>query len=575
MTVRRSMFLSGGSMGTHRSDAACHPKKMAYSAEKSEKKFFSGVGILTGAALVSKIIGLFYRIPLVSAIGIGSMAYFLAANHIYVTLYLIASAGLPLAVSILVAQRQAMGDSLGATRVYRTALLLFLILGGAGSLFLFFGADFISLRIGLAGAALCLKAIAPTLLFSCISAAIRGYFQGFEKMAPTAVSEVIESSGKLVFGLFLARYAVSRGYSAAVCAAFAVAGLTLGVFLSMLYLVLMKLGFSPEIPIGEHIEENEGRGHEQGSSFVRILRIAAPVTASSVVLSVASVVDTVLISGRLQDAGFEIHLAETMYSCYGNLTLPLFNLPSSLLTPISLALVPLLSAALRAGKKEDERTVVTSAIRITALLAIPASMGLSVFAQPILTLLYPREETAVSIAAPLLSFLALSILFSSFMTVTNAILTTYGRPSRALLSMSIGAMIKIGLEYILVGNPDVNIYGAPISTFCCNLAVTLLNLSFVYRDCAGCESIGAVFGKPFASSLVSVGIAGGVYALLIGTGGFSPWKLLFSLFVAVFCYLFVGVCGGAIRRQDVEAMPMGDRLARLLFPQRKGKKIYS
>ena len=400
------------------------------------------------------------------------------------------------------------------------------------------------------------------------------YFQGFEKMVPTAISEVIESSGTLEFGLFLARYAVSRGCSAAVCAAFAVAGLTLGVFVSMLYLLVMKLGFSPKIPIGEHIEENDRRGHKCESSFVRILRIAAPVTASSVVLSVASVVDTILISGRLQDAGFEAHLAETIYSCYGNLALPLFNLPSSLLTPISLALVPLLSAALRAGKREDERTVVTSAIRITALLALPASMGLSVFAQPILTLLYPREEAAVLIASPLLSFLALSILFSSFMTVTNAILTTYGHPGHALFSMSIGAVIKVGLEYILVGNPDVNIYGAPISTFMCNLVVTLLNLSFVYRDCAGCESIGAVFGRPFASSLVAVVISGGVYALLIGTGGFSPWKLLFSLFTAVILYLFMGVCGGEIRKEDVKAMPMGDRLARLLFPPKEGKKIH-
>ncbi len=557
-------------MESIRGETALRRGKREGTPKGQNKAFFSGVGLLSGAALLSKVIGLFYRIPLVSLVGIGGMAYFLAANHIYVTLYLIASAGLPLAVSILVSERQATGDAVGATRVYRTALLLFLFLGGAGSLFLFFGAEWIALRIGLRGAALSLRAIAPTLLFSSASAAIRGYFQGFRKMAPTAVSEVIESSGKLVFGLLLARYAVSHGYSAPACAAFATMGLTLGVLLSTIVLVFWKLGFSPAIPLGEHVDKAYDGTWE--SSFVRILRIATPVTASSVVLSLASVVDTVLIPGRLQDAGFTLPIAETLYSSYGNLALPLFNLPTSLLTPISLALVPLLSAALRTKRWTEERTAVTSALRVTALLAIPASVGLSVFAHPILTLLYPREAAAVEVAAPLLSALALSILFSAFITVTNAILTTYGHPGRALLSMVLGGAVKIVLEYLLVGMPTVHIYGAPISTLSCNLVVTLLNLTFIFRFCKGIDRIGTLLWKPLISSALSVGLASGIYLLLVRTGESSPWKLILSLFIAVLVYLFTGVCGGVIAREDVEAMPMGERLARLLYPNKVGRE---
>lgn len=547
---------------------ACCAEGACIGTEEPRKKFFSGVGVLTAAALVSKIIGLLYRIPLVSAIGIGGMAYFLAANHIYVTLYLIASAGLPLALSILVAERDALKDRDGAVKVYRTALLLFLTLGGVGSLFLFFGAGFISQRIGLEGAELCMMAIAPTLLFSCVSAAVRGYFQGFQKMAPTAVSEVIESLGKLVFGLGLAHFAVSRGYDKTVCAAFAVAGLTLGVLLSMLYLLVMKLFFSPERSLGEEMPGKDAEREAGESSFLRILRIAAPVTCSSIVLSVASVVDTVLISGRLQDAGFDTHIAELMYSSYGNLALPLFNLPASLITPVSLALVPLLSSAFRSGKRGEERTVIASAMRITALLSIPASMGLSVFAEPILTLLYPRETAAVSIAAPLLSILALSVLFSCFMTVTNAILSTYGHPGRALFSMSVGALVKIVTEYFLVGNPDTNIYGAPVSTFLCNLIVTSINLYFVYRYSPGSEPISSVFGKPFLASAVGVSVAGGVYVLLSAAGGFASWKVLLSVLTAALGYLFTAVRNRALRREDVESIPMGKKLARVLFQER-------
>lgn len=532
--------------------------------ESTKKTFLSGVGVLSAAALLSKVIGLFYRIPLLSAVGLGGMAYFLAANHIYVTLYLVASAGLPLAVSILVSEKRATGDRAGAERVYRAARTLFLLIGAGGALFLFLGAPFLAHRIGLDGAVHSLRAVAPTLLFSCLSAACRGYFQGCGDMRPTAVSEVIESCAKLCFGLGGAHLAVRLGYGKTVTAAFATAGLTVAAFLSMLYLLLRKVRHAKR-------EARDGvclSARPEDAPMRRLLRIAAPVTCSSLVLSVASVVDTVLISQRLRDAGFAIGTAEAMYSSYGNLALPLYNLPASLITPVSLALVPLLSSAFRAGDSAGERTVISSAMRLSALLAIPASIGLSVFSEPILTLLYPAQTTAVTIAAPLLSVLALSVLFSCFMTVTNAVLSTYGHPSKALLSMSIGAVVKIVSEYILVGRPDTNIYGAPVSTFLCNLIVTALNLYFVYRYSPGSESISSVFGRPLLASVPTVLASGVLYALLTAFGGFSSWKVLLSLAVAVSVYALCAVRTKALRKEDLSSIPFGDRIARRFFGER-------
>lgn len=544
------------------------PKKQNYHEEhRPTKKFLSGVGVLSAATGISKVIGLFYRIPLLSVIGIGGMAYFLAANHIYVTLYLIASAGLPLAVSILIAEAKTSGDVHGESKIFRTALLLFLFLGGTGSVILFWGAEAIASRIALDGSALCIRAIAPTLLFSCVSAAIRGYFQGHQRMGPTAVSEVIEAVGKLLFGLTLSRFAAAAGYDKTVSAAFAVAGLTIGVFLSMICLIMMKLRFRPQMLLSS--EQTAIPARNAHSPFRRILRIAAPVTCSSVVLSVASVIDTVLISNRLRDAGFDAGSAEAMYSSYGNLALPLFNLPASLITPVSLALVPLLSSAFRAGKRGEEKSVISSAMRLSAGLAIPASMGLSIFASPILTLLYPTQATAVGIAAPLLSILALSVLFSCFMTVTNAILSTYGHPGRALISMSLGACVKIVSEYFLVGDPATNIYGAPISTFLCNLIVTSMNLWFVYRLAPACESVSSIFGRPFLASVMGVGGAGVLYALVTRRFGFSAVIVLLSVATAAVLYLIAAVLCRALRPEDFEAFPAGKKLAKLLFRKKK------
>ena len=531
---------------------------------KTTRTFLSGVGVLGIATLLSKVIGLFYRIPLLSAVGIGGMAYFLAANHIYVTLYLIASAGLPLAVSILVAERIAHDDRAGAKRVYCVSERMFLAFGVFGAFGLFFGAPVIAAKIGLRGAELSLRVIAPTLCFSCHSAAIRGYFQGHQRMTETAISEVIESGAKLCFGLGLAYLADALGYDRAGAAAFATAGLTVGAFLSMLYLVFQKRRFDRAFQKTDSAFFCEGKS-EQGTPLSRLFRIAAPVTLSAVVLSIASVVDTALISRRLMDAGFSLGAAETMYSSYGNLALPLYNLPASLITPVSLALVPLLSSAFRSGDRIGERTVISAAMRLCALLAIPASIGLSVFAEPILSLLYPAQDKAVAIAAPLLSVLALSVLFSCLMTVTNAILSAYGHPGKALVSMSIGALLKIVLAYLLVGAPSTNIYGAPLSTFFCNLAVTSLNLFFVCRSRPGKESVTSVFGRPLIASIPAMLASGVLYAALTAVHTSSTVSVLLSLAVAPIVYLLAAVRTRALRKEDISALPMGKRLERILF----------
>lgn len=537
--------------------------------KRTEEKggFLSGVGILGAATVTSKIIGLFYRIPIVSLVGIGGMAYFLAASHVYVTLYLIVSAGLPVAVSILVAEKYAVCDRIGIARVFRISLLCFTLLGLGGAGFLMLGADAIADRIGLPDAALCLRVIAPTLFFSCISAAMRGYFQGLRRMIPTAVSEVIESLSKLIFGLGFAKYAVSRGYPKEVTAAFAVGGLLVGVCLSTLYLTALKLcETSPTEENGA--EEAEGRGR----TLLRILRIAAPVTGNAIVLSIASVIDTALIPSRLLSLGLDSAEAEALYSGYGNLALPLFNFPAALITPIALALVPYLSAAIRSRNREGEWNVTASALRLSTLLAIPASMGLSVFALPILQLLYPRETSAVASAAPLLSILALSVLSSCLITVTNAILSAYGKAGRALVSMSIGASVKIFLEYFLVGNAAVGIYGAPISTFLCNLIVTALNLWAVSRCTRGRFSAGRLFFRPFFAASIAVGCAGAVYLLLPSEGMLRVAGVLPSVAVAGAVYLFTVLRNGTLYKEDLLLLPKGERLAAFLFREKRRAK---
>ena len=209
----------------------------------SKKLFLSGVAIMTLSTAIVKIIGLLYKIPMLSYLGTEGMAYFNAAYDIYTMFYMISTAGLPVAVSILISENRVRGNVRNIRRIYRVTVSMFFVIGCAGMLAMIFGSGWFADRIGIDDSSYCIVAIAPTLFLICISSALRGYFQGHQIMTPTAVSQIIEALGKLLVGLFLASWALKKGYSLPVVAAFAVLGLTIGVAVSMLYLIFTKFLF--------------------------------------------------------------------------------------------------------------------------------------------------------------------------------------------------------------------------------------------------------------------------------------------------------------------------------------------
>jgi stage V sporulation protein B len=153
------------------------------------------VAVLTLSTLVVKLIGLLYKIPMMRYLGEEGMGYFNSAYEIYTFFYILATAGLPVAVSILVAERAEKGSLLGVKRIFSVSLALFVVLGLAGTAVLYFGAEKFSELIENSGALLSIAAIAPMVLFVCVSSAVRGYFQGHQNMLPTAISQIIEAAG--------------------------------------------------------------------------------------------------------------------------------------------------------------------------------------------------------------------------------------------------------------------------------------------------------------------------------------------------------------------------------------------
>lgn len=525
-----------------------------------QKRLFGGVAILMPAALFTKLVGLLYKIPLISIVGLSGMAYFLAAYHVYAAVFVLAAAGLPTALSLSVSRAVAAGSRRTARRTLYVALWLFLGIGAAGTAALTWLSPVIAARIAMPDAAPAIVAIAPALALSGLVGAIKGYFQGLGQMLPTAVSEVLEAACKLAFGLLLSLLARGRGLPPPRVAAYAIFGITAGLALSALVL---------SVWLAVHILRHPARG-ERGevprhrAVLGELCRVALPITVNSLVMSVATLVDTALISRRLQTAGFAPAAADALYSAYGNLAMPLYNLIPALLTPVTLSLMPLLGGAMSAGKQEEGRAALAAALRFTSLVAVPASLGLCVFAEPLLVLIFGRGQAAVATAAPLLSVLALSVLPVSLIVLLGAALQAVGHAVLPVVAMTVGAAIKLIAEWILLVCPSVYVCGAPISTLCCNLAVLLIEavaLSRVLR--LGFFSPGMLFA-PLAAAIPAVALGALSYFALLSALTSVALALLPSIGLTVVLYFVLALRFGAVGRAELSVLPFGDPLCALL-----------
>lgn len=500
-------------------------------------RLISGVMVLTVSTLLCKIIGLLYKIPIINIVGIEGMANFSSAYNVYMLLNSIAAAGLPVAVSIMVSKNLAEGNFSNVRKIFGTSLILFLILGISGTLILYFSADVYAEAIGISSSAPSVRAIAPTLLFICVSGAIRGYFQGYEIMMPTAVSQLIESIGKLTLGIGLAAYCVNMSMDSSYTSAAAVIGLSAGVFISVIYLVVYFLVFSVK---KKKIYKTDRFGiTDSNKKILRdLLVIALPITLSSCVTSITGIADTALITNRLVESGFSTDAAVSLYSSYTNLSIPLYNLPPALITSIGISLIPALSGAVSRGDDNAAKKSFLLSIRLCCMMAIPAAAGMAVFAKPILMLLYSSQHEACAFAAPLLSILSAAIVFSCLITVCNATLQAYLKPTLPIVSMAIGAIVKIVLEYFLVGG-NLGIYGAPLSTVGCTLTILILDLFFITIYTPQRFSFTAV-AKTLAATIVAIGLSAVLYYFLMLRQFGSIVSLAASIMVAIILYsLFV------------------------------------
>ena len=471
------------------------------------RSFLSGASVLTLSALVVKVIGMLYRIPLLGYLGTEGMGYFNAAYEVYALFCVIATAGLPVAMSVLISACDSGGDepraSAHAERVFRVSFGAFLVIGLVGTALLWgLSAPFAAL-LGNRDAAICMRAISPTVFLICLAASLRGYFQGHRSMTPTAISQVVEAAGKLLLGLVLARWARLRGCDLPTTAAWAVMGVSLGTALSLCYLAVVK---RCRYARGRILLRDDTPPR---TVLAGLASTALPITAGAGIMALAKCLDLVLLHRRLASLGLSGSEIASLYGCYSTLAIPLFNILPALSTSIALPAVPALAAAFgrgRDGDAEVHRTA-TSAFRVTLAVALPASLGLAVFAGDILSLLFAGQPAAVAEATPWLACLALSVPAACLVTVTGGMLQAAGRASRPTVAMLIGVAVKMAVAYVLVGK--IGMMGAPISSLVCDGVIVAVNLISLGRYAPAMlparKDALQIFLIPAALSALSVG----------------------------------------------------------------------
>lgn len=601
-------------------------------ASEKKQSVLNGAMVLMFAVLLVKLIGVLFKIPLTDLIGSVGRGYFSSAYEVYTPIFAISMAGLPVAVSRMVAENVALERFREARNVFKVSQRIFLIVGIAGTAILLAAAyPYTHFIPGVSSKSLpAVLCVAPSIFFCCFMSAYRGYYEGLRNMSPTATSQVIEALGKLVVGLLLAKVVVSTGmtqyetgmlasgnvsaevFGTAVtslteansvitplAAAGAVLGVTVGsvastVFL-MIYYKIKGDGFTRVQLV------NSPRSADGSVLASNMIKIAIPMVVSALILNITNLIDTITIQSRLAtaletdfnavvtmhkdaiekavslsrlDISNKAEVVKYLWGSYG-MALDFRNLVPTITVQLGVSALPALAAAWAVKDKKNVTATIETVIRIGMLIALPAGIGMASLAEPILTVIYGRGQSsdAISVVAPIMVSYGLATFVMAISTPVTNMLQAIGRTDIPVKSVVVGAICKLTCNFILVGNPKFNVYGAVAGTILFYVVIVACNLISLIKVAKVKINWLSVFVKPL------------ICAALCGVTAFASNALLNRLFpadtsesilnmgtvamiisvgIAVIVYAISLLLIKGIAREDVSVLPKGEKIAKTL-----------
>ena len=586
--------------------------------QRKQHNFLHGALILVISTAVVKVIGAIFKIPLGNLIGEVGMGYFSVAYDIYTPVYTIAMAGLPIAISKLVAEAVAKERFKDARSYFRVAKKAFFITGFIGFMLIALVAYPYTLWISKSfGALYSILVVAPSMLFCCVMACYRGYYEGLRNMNPTAVSQILEAAGKLVFGFGIAFLIVWAGiqdfqqtgtvfgevitdvtpmstphpffgsipqavFNATLpyAAAGAIGGVTLGTLIGAIFLILRHKICGDGIT---QMELEAAPAPQPDRKNLKVLLVfALPVVLGTLAQTAAGFVDVVMVQWELgqsvsigEEAVRASHgtaLASTaasevpayLYGCYRGFAYSFYNLIPTITSMIGISVLPNLATA---WAKNDEKMVkfnIEAVIRVVSIIAIPAGLGISVLSEPILSIFYPNNPGGVLVSSKLLRWLAVSGILAGISMPITSMLQAIGKQKVPIKNILIGMGVKIVMNLCLIMVPQINIMGAAYSTVACYAVIVVLNIISLARHSKVMPNLWSTLGKPVISGVLC-GVAAWVcYGLLNRVVVHTILAVAVAVVAAAIVYLIALFCLRTISKEDVKLLPKGEKIAKVL-----------
>ena len=532
-------------------------------AEQKGQNYLHGAAILTLGVIIMKILGFLYKMPVANIIGPDGYSMFMQTYNVYNVFLTLSTAGLPIALARMISEATAENRPMQARRIFRVAWRTFLVIGLFFSLIMLLFPEFIAGRIlHNPPAAMSIRTMAPSVLLVCLVSAYRGYCQGYGNMIPTTVGQVLEVLVKVVVGLALAWVVMHMERGKPMGSAAAIFGVSAGSAAALLYMWIYKRRHYSEAALPDpDVPDSDRR------IFTRFMRIGIPIALGGSVLAILNLVDSGLTMGRLQSAaGFSLNESNVLNGVYGEAQ-TIFNLPAAIITPLTISVVPAITAAAVRGENDLATKISEDSMRIAAVLAMPMGVGLAVLSKPIMGVIFHDRHPA---GPTLLAVMGVAAFFVCIVLMENAILQANGREMLPMITMIVGGIVKVTLNYFLVARPSINIYGAPVGTLVSYVVMAVMNFVFMCYVLDKNPKLRHILIKPFLCSAVMGGCAWGLYGLCdrflrFGSARFHMLLCMgIAILAAVAVYLVLAIVMRMITREDRRLIPGGEKIARIL-----------
>ncbi|NLZ48796.1 MAG: polysaccharide biosynthesis protein [Clostridiales bacterium] len=517
-----------------------------------EQSTSKGFAVLSAASLIVKLVSLLY-LPLLNFIlpqaAIGSYNF---TYTIFTFIYVLTNSGIPVAISKLVSELIAQNNYKDAVKSFKMARFMLLVLGFVMSLVMVLIAGPITSRAGHEDSKLAIMVLAPTVLITSVMSAYRGYFQGRANMTPTGVSQIVEQIVNTVFSLLCAALLIKTSISAGVAGA--TVGTTLGALVACIYLII-KYEKNKKFRIPKGTDLSKVKRLSNKTLFRKLLTYGIPITLSVGLQQGGNFIDSLIAVKRLMVGGYSKKFAKEMYGTIGQ-TNSLINVPIAIVSALSAAVLPAISAAMAVNDRRTAQEKINQAIKICFIIVIPSAIGLAVLSKPIYGMLFPSAIDG----AKLMKLACIIVILMSIVQIQTTILQGLGKMHVVTGSMVIGVVVKIITSYILMAFPSINQFGSVAGNIMCFVVPLIINYYYIKNTTRFKLPILRYSIRPLMASVVMALIAFIVYKpfdiFLLKNPSRVTYVLptMISMMVAVFIYAYVMICLGGITKNDVNSI---------------------